>query len=791
MKIKRLNLYTYILYIMLAAYMLGPALSFKVGVPRIDNPLTLIFVLLGFVVFFLESKHIPRKIFAMLCALTAMCIWPAIHMGITSLTPTQYMDILFFMAVPAFFYLFYQVLKRADDPLGTIQKFLIVFTLFIAVPPFAELATGIQFVSASDELAIDEGSLKGLFFNPNNLAATAVCLAPAILFFFQLQGRKHKEKLLGWGLFLLLGMAIFASVSRTAIGCYLLILLVYTAYRKNGFITVGVAGLLVLVLSMIPSRAIAEFLLSLNGNQFLERFSSRVYLFLYDLGSDNSVSYRQEIYNYFWNNPPLLLTGYGPKNFREYFGGHLSGSLGLKPAQLHHRAVSGFRHDFLTRLYCLCGVLFPLHRLKPRSNRQIARFGLGCLGHFPTGRFYSVHYFAYAVYLAALPADFYLQRICCAQAERYGRLRIQRNTIRYEETIMKIILTTSMSGLGGTENATFRLGRLLKQRGHDIVLASSDGPLIQEAQALGIRWQPIDFYQGGLLGYVKGMFAYMKLLKKEKPDVIHCQMARIVPACAIAAKFASPKTKVFYHARGLDPETYPKIAKLFDKLGVYIIGNCKHEREKLIRYGFPANRITYTYNALHKADFVPEKTVKDYVQLGTLSRLDTVRAVHLMLDILKKMVDRGMPVRLNVAGIGEEMDNLKAQAKRLGIEDKVTFLGGVRDLTGYFKEVDILVNTPHCVGDHGAGVGNNILEAGLYDTPVVTYNMAGISEMVITGQTGYCIPFGDDEAFIEAVDTLIKHPELRGQMGKALHKHVETLCSDDEIYRTTMAAYEM
>ena len=107
---------------------------------------------------------------------------------------------------------------------------------------------------------------------------------------------------------------------------------------------------------------------------------------------------------------------------------------------------------------------------------------------------------------------------------------------------MKIILTTSMSGLGGTENATFRLGRLLKQRGHDTVLASSDGPLIQEAQALGIRWQPIDFYQGGLLGYVKGMFAYMKLLKKEKPDVIHCQMARIVPACAIAAKLASPKT---------------------------------------------------------------------------------------------------------------------------------------------------------------------------------------------------------------------------------------------------------
>jgi len=79
-----------------------------------------------------------------------------------------------------------------------------------------------------------------------------------------------------------------------------------------------------------------------------------------------------------------------------------------------------------------------------------------------------------------------------------------------------------MSGLGGTENATFRLGRLLRQRGHEVVLASSDGPLIKEAQALGIQWRPIDFYQGGILGYIKGMFAYMKMLKQDNPDIIHC-----------------------------------------------------------------------------------------------------------------------------------------------------------------------------------------------------------------------------------------------------------------------------
>lgn len=163
---------------------------------------------------------------------------------------------------------------------------------------------------------------------------------------------------------------------------------------------------------------------------------------------------------------------------------------------------------------------------------------------------------------------------------------------------MKIILTTSMSGLGGTETATVRLGRLLKRRGHDIILASSDGLFVGEAQASGIRWQPVDFYRGGLAGYLKSTFAYARMLRREQPDIIDCQMARVVPACALAAKIVSPKTKIIYHSHGLDAATYPKIAKLFDKLGVYIIGNCKHEREKLIRHGFPAGRIAYAYNAL-------------------------------------------------------------------------------------------------------------------------------------------------------------------------------------------------
>ena len=341
---------------------------------------------------------------------------------------------------------------------------------------------------------------------------------------------------------------------------------------------------------------------------------------------------------------------------------------------------------------------------------------------------------------------------------------------------MKIILATSMGGLGGTETASLRLGSLLARHGHDVLLAASDGPLVSDAQAAGMRWQNIDFYGGGRTGYLRAALSFARLLRRERPDIVHCQMARIVPACAIAAKICSPRSKVFYHARGLNPETYPKIARLFAKLGVYIIANCRHEQQKLIRHGFPAGRTAYTYNALPPAPAVSAKTPRGFVMLGTLSRLDKVRAIHLTIDVFHTLLQRGLPVRLHIAGTGEEHPALEAQAGRLGIADKVSFLGA---------------NTLDCAGDHGAGVGNNILEAGLYRTAVASYDAAGIAEMVENGKTGFCTPLHDQAALADALEQLVRSPELRQTFGNALHERVTRLCSDDEIYRTTMAAYAL
>lgn len=347
MKIKRISFYTASLYIMLAAYMTAPAVSYKTGLPRIDNFLTVAFTLFSLAAAAFEPRHYPAKAARPLLMVGLMSAWAGLHLLITSLTPTRFADLMFFLVLPGLMYIVYLTIQNHNDTLGFIRRFLIMFTLLITLPPFVELLTGFQFTAtSSEELAVEAGALKGLFFNPNNLATAAVCLAPAVLFFFNLSAAKAKDTLYGWLLFALLGAAVFLSVSRTAISCYLVLLAAYLLYRKNGLVTIFLVSAAALLLSMIPQQVLQDFLLSLNGNEFLERFSSRLYLFLYDFGSDNSVSYRQEIYNYFITNPPALLTGYGPKNFIGYFGGHLSYDLAFENP-----------HSFLVELYLSFGIV--------------------------------------------------------------------------------------------------------------------------------------------------------------------------------------------------------------------------------------------------------------------------------------------------------------------------------------------------------------------------------------------------------------------------------------------------
>lgn len=359
---------------------------------------------------------------------------------------------------------------------------------------------------------------------------------------------------------------------------------------------------------------------------------------------------------------------------------------------------------------------------------------------------------------------------------------------------MKIALVTSMSGIGGTENATKRLALLLLKKNHEVSLFSCDGPFIQELINAGVNWHKISLYPTKKIDYLNLLMKLVKALRDKPVDVIHCQMARPVIPIWIASKFQVYTPRIVWHSRGLDAKTYPYTSKVFSFINIYSLANCKHEKEKLIRHGYKPKLVNYSYNALdsyllHISRISSKPTHSRKIVIGSISRLEKSRSVDKAISIFSQLYKKNKSIQLIIAGDGSERKNLERLVNSLELSNSVKFLGSVKKQENFYKEIDIFINTLSLGGDDGAGIGNNIIEAGIFRKPVVSFNSCGIKEVIINKKTGFLVELNDTNSFTRSVEYIISHPIESQKLAENLHKHILKICADDEIYNQTIKSY--
>ena len=119
---------------------------------------------------------------------------------------------------------------------------------------------------------------------------------------------------------------------------------------------------------------------------------------------------------------------------------------------------------------------------------------------------------------------------------------------------------------------------------------------------------------------------------------------------------------------------------------------------------------------------------------------------------------------LVISGAPTEYTNeLKVEVERMGLTDKVFFVGLVkdRDLDKLYKNaVTYLYTAPQ--EDFGMGV----VEAMGAGVPVIAWNSGGPSKIVVNGKTGCLINKGDIESFTQELARMVKDAKLRMRMGK-------------------------
>jgi GalNAc-alpha-(1->4)-GalNAc-alpha-(1->3)-diNAcBac-PP-undecaprenol alpha-1,4-N-acetyl-D-galactosaminyltransferase len=123
----------------------------------------------------------------------------------------------------------------------------------------------------------------------------------------------------------------------------------------------------------------------------------------------------------------------------------------------------------------------------------------------------------------------------------------------------------------------------------------------------------------------------------------------------------------------------------------------------------------------------------------------------------------------------QHLDPLKELSKRLGVYDRVDFLGKQDQLEDIYLGASIFAFT-----SSSEGFPNVIGEAMSAGLPVIAFDcVAGPSDMITDGQDGFLVPLNDTDVFESRLETLLRDEELRLELGAKARESIKRFSAEE------------
>ncbi len=188
----------------------------------------------------------------------------------------------------------------------------------------------------------------------------------------------------------------------------------------------------------------------------------------------------------------------------------------------------------------------------------------------------------------------------------------------------------------------------------------------------------------------------------------------------------------------------------------FLVGNTQDIADYIVRKGWPADRVRYIPNfAEAKADPAIDRatldTPDDVPLLLAMGRLHSDKA-H---DVSLRALALTPGAYLWIAGDGPLDGELKALAKRLGVAERVRFLGWRLDASALYRTADICL-----FPSRFEPLGNTVIQAWAHAIPLVTAASQGPGAIVRDEVDALLTPVEDYEAVAKALNRLITDPAL-------------------------------
>lgn len=344
---------------------------------------------------------------------------------------------------------------------------------------------------------------------------------------------------------------------------------------------------------------------------------------------------------------------------------------------------------------------------------------------------------------------------------------------------MKVVMMLQNMAVGGIQRLVVDDANEMYSRGADVRVVyfeeAGGKTLLSE---LRIPQEHIVYIEYPRMRSLAGFLSLIRLLRKEKPDIVFAHHWFANTVARLAGVFAMVRVVVFEHSDY--SAHYSRKQLLLDYilqfLAYRIVAVSLAVRDALVRRGINEKNLVVIPNGIVLECFasISHSSHEGFV-FAFVGRLVADKCVANILRALTEVPE----TRLVVAGDGPEAPRLRAFADDLGVGNRIAWMGSSERIVDVLSRVDCLV-----LPSRREGFGLAVIEALASGIPVVVSEVANASRAVKDGINGFVVPVGDVCALSAAMARIATRTEeyerfaARAQSGTeqfSIQKHVDRL----------------
>ncbi|MFX1408976.1 MAG: glycosyltransferase family 4 protein [Promethearchaeota archaeon] len=182
-----------------------------------------------------------------------------------------------------------------------------------------------------------------------------------------------------------------------------------------------------------------------------------------------------------------------------------------------------------------------------------------------------------------------------------------------------------------------------------------------------------------------------------------------------------------------------------------------------IKAGVPKRKIKITPTGIDLTPKISDKNVRDIFNINSKEKIVLFVGLHNKrkgIDLIIKTANllRKDNIKFILLGDGPERIKSINKVAKLGLRDKVLFLGNRLDIYNFYNQANIFF-----LPSRGEGLAGVLMEAMIYQVPIVTSNITGTKDLIKQFENGLLCETENYKCYAKSIKRLLEDDQLQSK----------------------------